>query len=144
VVDRSQYPSNILASVSSRVSHTTIDCRDAYELSEFWKQVIGYLDLPDDPNDPGDEECTIVDPLTGHRLLFVEVADDDKLSKNRIHLDLAPTDRRRDDEITRVLALGAREIADHRKADGTGWMVLADIEGNEFCILQGDAERRAP
>jgi predicted enzyme related to lactoylglutathione lyase len=40
-----------------------------------------------------------------------------------------------------VVALGARQIADRRNADGTGWMVLADPEGNEFCILRSDAER---
>jgi predicted enzyme related to lactoylglutathione lyase len=63
-----------------------------------------------------------------------------KQVKNRIHLDLRPTDRRRDDEIERVLQLGATEIGDHRKPDGTGWMVMADPEGNEFCILRSDVE----
>jgi hypothetical protein len=126
----------------SRVSHTTIDCHNAFELSEWWKPVIGYTDLPDDPNSPGDEECMIIEPATGHRLLFIEVPDD-KAVKNRIHLDLAPTDRRRDEEIERVLALGARQVDDQRLPDGTGWMVLADPEGNEFCILRSDAERAA-
>ena len=58
-----------------------------------------------------------------------------------MHLDLVPTDRFRDEEIERVLALGAAEVADRRNPDGTGWMVLADPEGNEFCIVRSDAER---
>jgi hypothetical protein len=125
--------------MTCRVSHTTIDCRNAYTLSEWWKPVLGYVDDEDNPNAAGHEECEIVDPVTGHRLLFIEVPEA-KQVKNRIHLDLRPTDRRRDDEIERVLQLGATEIGDHRKPDGTGWMVMADPEGNEFCILRSDVE----
>jgi hypothetical protein len=82
----------------------------------------------------------IVDPSSGHRLLFVEV-DDLRSERGRIHLDLAPTDRRRNDEIERVVALGAVQIADRRNPDGTGWMVLADPAGNHFCIVRSDEER---
>ena len=128
--------------MTSRVSHTTFDCRNAFELSEWWKPVLGYVDLPDDPNEPGDEECMILDPTTGHRLLFIEV-DHVREPDGRVHLDLTPVDRRRDDEIQRILALGAAEIADRRHHDGTGWMVLADPEGNHFCILRSDHERTA-
>jgi len=128
--------------VASRVSHTTIDCRDAFALSTFWKQVLGYTDIPGDPNEPGDEECMIADPADGHRLLFIEVPEA-KQQKNRIHLDLAPTDRPRDDEIKRFLSLGAHPVDDRRNPDGTGWLALADPEGNEFCILRSDAERAA-
>lgn len=127
--------------MSSRVSHTTFDCQDAFELSEWWKQVLSYVDVPDDPNTAGDEECVIVDPASGHRLLFIEVGD--LRDHGRIHLDLVPTDRRRDDEIARVVALGATQIADRRNPDGTGWMVLADPIGNRFCILRSDEERAA-
>jgi hypothetical protein len=127
--------------VVSRVSHTTINCLDAYELSEWWKPVLGYVDVPGDPNAPGHEECMIVDPGGSHRLLFIEV-DELQADVGRIHLDLAPTDRHRDDEIARVISLGATEIADRRQADGTGWMVLADPAGNHFCILRSDEERR--
>ena len=124
----------------SRVSHTTFDCVDAFALAEWWKKVLGYTDVPDDPNEPGDEECMILDPATGHRLLFVDTGDT-KHSKNRVHLDLVPTDRTREEEIDRVLGLNATEVADRRNPDGTGWMVLGDPEGNEFCILRSDAER---
>jgi hypothetical protein len=126
--------------MSSRISHTSFDCLNAHALSAWWQEVLGYTDLPDDPNEVGDDECMIVDPLTGHRVLFLEVPEV-KAIKNRIHFDLTPTDRRRDDEIDRVRALGAECVADRRKPDGTGWMVLTDPEGNEFCILRSDEER---
>jgi len=126
----------------SRVSHTTVDCHNAFELSEWWKPVLDYTDVPGDPNSAGDEECMIVDPVSGHRLLFIEVPEGKQL-KNRVHFDLSPTDRRRDEEIERVLALGATEVDDQRLPDGRGWMVLSDPEGNEFCILRSDAERAA-
>lgn len=82
----------------------------------------------------------ILDPNGDQRLLFVEV---DRLheSPGRIHFDVAPTDRRRDAEIDRVLELGASKIADRRNEDGSGWMVLADPAGNRFCIVRSDDER---
>ena len=61
--------------------------------------------------------------------------------KNRVHLDLEPTDCTRDAEIERVVALGAKPLNDLRNGDGSGWAVLADPEGNEFCILRSQAER---
>jgi len=124
----------------SRISHTTVDCANAYELSEWWKQVIGYADVEGDPNLPGHEECMLVDPVTDHRVLFIEVPEPKSL-KNRVHFDLVPTDRTRDEEVERVLGLGATQIDDQRHPDGTGWVVVADPERNEFCILRSDAER---
>jgi catechol 2,3-dioxygenase-like lactoylglutathione lyase family enzyme len=128
--------------VVSRISHTTVDCRDAYALSQWWKDVLGYTDLPDDPNEPGHEECMIVDPLSGQRLLFIEVPEA-KSVKNRLHLDLTPVDGVRDAEVVRVQGLGATVVDDLRRADGTGWVVFADPEGNEFCVLRSDGERAA-
>jgi hypothetical protein len=130
--------------VTSYVSHTTIDCTNAYELSEWWKQVLGYVDLEGDPNEPGHEECMIVSPDTGHHLLFIEVPDT-KTVKNRLHLDLRPATGTRDEEAARVVGLGATEIDDQRDhyGPGIGWVVLADPEGNEFCILRSEAERAA-
>jgi catechol 2,3-dioxygenase-like lactoylglutathione lyase family enzyme len=124
----------------SRISHTTFDCRDAYALSTFWKQVLGYHDVPDDPNEPGHTECLIIGSDADPRLLFIEVPEG-KQVKNRVHLDLQPTDRTRDDEIERVITLGATPLHDLRNEDGSGWLVLADPEGNEFCILRSQAER---
>lgn len=126
--------------MASRVSHTTFNCTDAYALSDWWKGVLSYSDVPDDPNEPGDEECMIIEPASGHRLLFIEV-DELQDPVGRVHLDLAPSDRRRDEEINRVLQLGAHEVADRRNSDGSGWMVLADPAGNHFCILRSDEER---
>ncbi|MFI5068835.1 MAG: VOC family protein [Streptosporangiales bacterium] len=59
-----------------------------------------------------------------------------KAGKNRGHLDLhaGPAG---DGEIARLTGLGARFVADHREPDGTGWVVLADPEGNEFCVERG-------
>jgi uncharacterized protein (TIGR03086 family) len=51
-----------------------------------------------------------------------------------VHLDLVPLDRRRDEEVDRLLDLGARVVDDQRRPDGAGWVVLADPEGNEFCV----------
>ena len=125
--------------MTSRIDHTTIDSRDPYALSTFWAQVLGFIDVPGDPNEPGDEECMIIDPSGGQHVLFIEVPED-KQVKNRVHFDLVPTDRTRDEEIERVHALGAMPLDDRRAADGTGWLVFADPEGNEFCILRSDAE----
>ena len=126
--------------MTSRVAHTSFDCRDSYALSTWWKQVLGYTDLPGDPNDPDDDECMIVDSVTGHRLLFIEVPEG-KGTKNRVHLDLMATDCWRDEEVDRVVALGATIAADRRKPDGSGWVTLEDPEGNEFCIVRSDEER---
>ncbi len=127
--------------MTSYISHTTVDCRNAYELSEWWKPVLGYVDIEGDPNLPGHEECLIRDPETGHQVLFIEVADT-KIVKNRIHFDLRPRAGSRDEELARLVGHGATEVADHRGkyGPGTGWVVLADPEGNEFCILRSEAE----
>ena len=128
--------------MTSFVPHTTVDCSDAYALSAWWQGVLDYVDDPDDPNEPGHEECLIVSRDSRHRLLFIEVPDR-KQGKNRLHLDLRPVDSSRDEELQRLLSLGATEVADRRAADGTGWAVLADPEGNEFCLLRSEAELAA-
>ncbi len=128
--------------MTSLISHTTIDCRNAYELSEWWKQLLGYRDVDDDPNEPGHEECMISTADGGQRLLFIQVPDA-KQVKNRLHLDLKPAESTREEELERLLGLEARVVADRRRPDGSGWVVLADPEGNEFCILRSDAERAA-
>ena len=127
--------------MTSFVSHTSIDCGNAYELSEWWKKVLGYVDVEGDPNEPGHEECMILDPATGHHLLFIEVPEG-KAAKNRIHFDLRPRSDARDEEVRRLLGLGATEVADHRgiHGPGSGWVTMADPEGNEFCVLRSTAE----
>lgn len=129
--------------MTSFVSHTSVDCRDAYALSQFWRSILGYIDHADDPNELGHEECPIFDPQTSHTLLFIEVPDPTP-GKNKFHLDLRPRAGTRDEEVERVLGLGATLVADRRKANGLGWVTMADPEGNQFCILRSEAERNTP
>lgn len=131
---------DIVARMASLVKHITIDCADAYGLGSFWAEA---LDSPlADDDYPGDPEALIESP--GATLLFVTVPERKASAvKNRVHLDLQPQDRTRDEEIVRLLALGATLVADHRRPDGTGWATLADPEGNEFCVERSAAERAA-
>ena len=122
----------------TKVLNVTVDCADAYTLAEFWSKVTqrpipGY-------DKPGDDEVGILLD-SGIALLFIQVPEP-KTVKNRLHLCLEP-EIPRDEEIERLLALGATLVDDLRKADGTGWAVLADPEGNEFCVLRSTAERAA-
>ncbi|MFI8850679.1 VOC family protein [Streptomyces sp. 891-h] len=122
--------------MSSAVRHLTFDCHDPYRLGQFWAAVLDGA-LSDDDY-PGDPEALVEAP--GSALLFIHVPEA-KSVKNRVHLDLQPQDRTRDEEVERVLALGATLVADHRTADGRGWVTLADPEGNEFCVERSAAER---
>ena len=126
------------------VSHTTVDCTNAYELSEFWKRLLGYVDVEGDPNEPGHEECMILDPESGHHVLFIQVPEP-KSVKNRIHFDLRPRERDQAEEVEWLVGLGASVVADHRGiyGPGSGWVTMADPEGNEFDVLKSLAERAA-
>ena len=124
--------------MTSVVRTVTFDARDPYAQASFWAQVLGVPMSDDDV--PGDPEALVRSP--GADVLFVEVPDLATV-KNRAHLDLTPDDRTRDAEVERVLALGATLVADRRSDDGTGWVTLADPEGNEFCVLRSAAERLA-
>jgi hypothetical protein len=95
---------------------------------------LGFRQDPDNPDAPGDEECMIFSPHGDMPVLFIEVPEGKQL-KNRLHFDLRPTDGSREQEVERLLALDAKHVADHRRADGSGWVTLADPEGNEFCVL---------
>ena len=124
--------------MASLVRHVTLDCADAYRLASFWAQVVD--GTPADDDAPGDPEAQVTS--AGVTLLFVTVPES-KAVKNRVHLDLQPQDRGRDEEVTRLLALGARIVGDRRRPDGTGWVTMADPEGNEFCVERSAAERAA-
>ncbi|MEU9878302.1 VOC family protein [Streptomyces phaeochromogenes] len=118
------------------IHHITFDCTgDPYDLGLFWSKLLG-RPLADDDK-PGDPEALVKDPAGGPTLLFVRV-DEGVTVKNRIHLDLRPQGRTRDAEVERAIGLGARQIADHTRSDGGGWVVLADPEGNEFCVERGE------
>jgi hypothetical protein len=118
--------------------HLTIDCANPYELATFWSQVTGWPLSAEDV--PGDDEVLLQapDPLPG--FLFIRVPET-KTVKNRLHIDWVPTDRTRDEEVDRLLGLGASLYEDHRAPDGRGWVTLTDAEGNEFCIERSQAER---
>ena len=129
--------------MSSRIMHTSLDARNAYEQSVWWCSVLGFAEDPRDPNLAGHEECMILSPDGRQRVLFIEVPEG-KSVKNRVHFDLTPTDRTRDEEVERLLEHGATVHADLRTDDGGGWVTLLDPEGNEFCVLRSDAERPDP
>ncbi|SEM08142.1 VOC family protein [Streptacidiphilus jiangxiensis] len=122
--------------MSSVVRHVTIDCRDAFALATFWSAVLGHPVEAEEDDSPEAPMALI----EGAGLLFVTVPEE-KHGKNRLHLDLQPQDRSRDEEVERILALGATLVFDQRRPDGTGWAVLADPEGNEFCVERSAAER---
>jgi len=128
--------------MTARISHTTIDATDAYAQSVFWAKVLGFAEDPDDPNEPGHEECMIFSPDGAIRILFIEVPEK-KSVKNRMHFDLTPAEGTRDEELGRLEGLGATVVDDLRERDGRGWVVLADPDGNEFCILRSAGERAA-
>ncbi|MFF5171064.1 VOC family protein [Micromonospora sp. NPDC000089] len=125
--------------MSARIHNVGFDCRDTYALAGFWAQV---LDCSREPDDfPGDPEA-LLRPPGGPEIIFLAVPEE-KTIKNRLHLDLEPADRTRDEEVERLLGIGAVQVDDRRRPDGTGWVVLADPEGNEFCVLRSAAERAA-
>ena len=128
--------------MASFVSHTSVDCTDAHALSQWWRAGLDYVEDPDDPNGPDDDECMISSRDGHHHLLFIEVPEG-KRTKNRVHLDLRPREGSRDEELARLLAHGATVLDDRRRPDGTGWVVLADPEGNEFCLLRSEREVEA-
>ena len=122
----------------SSVLNVSIDCADPYTLCQFWSQVTG-KPVPEE-DQPGNDECGI-ELDGGIDMLFLRVPEP-KTVKNRLHVCLQP-DGLRDDEVERILGLGATLVDDRRNPDGTGWAVLADPEGNEFCVLRSAAERAA-
>ncbi len=118
--------------LSAYVQNVTFDCADPYSLAEFWSKVTACPIAKGDK--PGDKEVDV--PLEQNlNLVFIRVPEP-KAVKNRVHVCLRPGGDR-DVEVDRLLKIGARLIADRRRKGGTGWVVFADPEGNEFCLLRG-------
>jgi catechol 2,3-dioxygenase-like lactoylglutathione lyase family enzyme len=112
--------------VSLEWEQTIVAARDPHALGLWWREALGWVVVNDDPGEF--EIRPAADRLPG--LLFVPVPEP-KTTKNRLHLDFRPDDR--DAEVGRLLALGATK-ADVGQGEQT-WVVLADPEGNEFCVL---------
>jgi predicted enzyme related to lactoylglutathione lyase len=116
--------------MANRITAWAIDCTDARSLAQFWTAVLDWV-VAD-----ADDEVVSIKPSSDAAwgIDFCVVPDGPKRSKNRLHLDLSPTDRDQDAELERLLSLGARTV-DIGQGDVT-WHVLADPEGNEFCLLR--------
>jgi predicted enzyme related to lactoylglutathione lyase len=120
-----------------RMQAIDIDARDPLPLARFWAAALGWrVTLAED-----DE--VVLEPPAGSAedgvvpdLLFLRVPDD-KTVKNRLHLDLRPEDQAA--EVARLEALGARRVS-VGQGDEVTWVVLADPEGNEFCVLRAYTE----
>jgi hypothetical protein len=115
--------------MTSRLTEVAIDCADPHALARFWCAVLGY-EVQDDEGGyvaigPTEESAA---PTLG----FQRVPEG-KVVKNRLHLDVSPSDREQDDEVRRLIELGARRV-DVGQGD-VSWVVMADPEGNEFCVL---------
>ena len=122
----------------SRFSELAIDCHDTRRVADFWCAVLGYeiTDTDGDlieiaPQKP-DREALRAGPVPPP-LVFATVPES-KTIKNRIHIDVSPIDSSQEDEVARIEALGARRI-DIGQGD-VHWVVMADPEGNEFCVLR--------
>jgi hypothetical protein len=115
--------------MSSKFTELVIDCADPRRVAEFWANVLGYEVLD------SSDEAVEIGPRGGGAptLVFVPVPER-KMVKNRLHIDVNPAGQDQDAELERLLALGARRV-DVGQGD-VSWIVLADPEGNEFCLLR--------
>ena len=117
-----------------RTANFCIDAHDPRRQVAWWAQV---LDDFEPAEEATDDEAELVGPA-GRCLIFIRVPEP-KTVKNRMHMCLRPVGRSRDEEVERVLGLGATLVNDLRDGDA-GWAVLADPEGNEFCVLTTQAD----
>ncbi|MER7006921.1 VOC family protein [Dactylosporangium sp. NPDC000555] len=127
--------------MTSRLLQVTIDCRDPHRLAGFWAAVLDYrvIEDKDDLVEIASWEPTVEavrrEPMPS-TVMFIRVPED-KVTKNRLHLDVMPIDVSQADEVERLIGLGARRV-DIGQGE-QGWVVLADPEGNEFCVLRSIA-----
>ncbi|MBW0102282.1 VOC family protein [Pseudonocardia sp. KRD291] len=116
--------------MTSRVLAVAVDALDAESLAAFWRSVLGgTVDRWSDAR--GVRYVELAVPGGGPSVLFQSVSEP-RPGKNRVHLDVAPKTGEQADEVARVVALGATVLGDEPDLP---WVVLADPEGNEFCIL---------
>ena len=124
--------------VACRITELVLDARDPELLARFWCEVLGYVELERD-----EASIEIGPPGVGfggpQPTIVLSQTDEPKAGKLRLHIDVNATDREQDDELERLLAAGARRV-DIGQTGAESWHVLADPEGNEFCLLR----RRVP
>ena len=118
-----------------RFDFLTIDCQDPQAVGAFWAEAVRDYAVLEGPNDAAEEDEVVLLPQSrqGPKLLFQKVPDE-KVVKNRFHFDLTTEDADPADEVARLEALGAKKI-DIGQGDEVSWTVMADPEGNEFCVL---------
>ncbi len=114
----------------ARIIAVTVDCRDADKLAAFWSRALGYPELSRWRDGHG---LTYVEiGKGGETALLFQPVDEEKRVKNRVHVDVAPVELDQYAEIDRLIALGARLVTDD---PDERFVVLADPEDNEFCVL---------
>ena len=119
--------------MTSRMIAVAVDCRDVERMAAFWCAVLGSA-IVDRWSDARGKEYVELGFGQGVRdaVLLLQPVDQEKVGKSRLHLDLIPTNVTQADEIARLIGLGAVELLNDRDQS---WVVLADPEGNEFCML---------
>jgi hypothetical protein len=119
--------------MACRISELVLRCRDTELLAAFWCEVLDFVVLD------REEGCIEIGPREGfggaQPTIIFSRNDDPKIETPRLHIDVNATDRDQDAELGRLLKLGARP-ADIGQTGQESWHVLADPEGNEFCLLK--------
>jgi hypothetical protein len=100
-------------------------------VARFWASLTGWALCAQDTS-PGHEEYSVGPPADGGPRLYFVAVDEPKVGKNRLHLDMVPRDGSQEQEIARMVQLGASVLAD--QPPDVDWVILADPEGNEFCL----------
>ncbi|AQX78708.1 glyoxalase [Plantibacter flavus] len=119
--------------MSCRISELVLDCRDPEALARFWCEVLDFVVLD---RDEDGVEIGARDGFGGSQpTIILSRSDDPPQPKSKLHIDVSPTDRDQDAELERLLALGARPT-DIGQTGDESWHVLADPEGNAFCLLR--------
>ena len=112
------------------INNLTVDCQDPKALAEFWTAALGWQVV--DESADGVMIAPFAEPQPGVFPVYFQENPDDKIVKNRWHFDLAPGVQAA--EVARLQSLGARH-ADVGEGE-VAWVVMADVEGNEFCVLR--------
>jgi predicted enzyme related to lactoylglutathione lyase len=116
-----------------RPHHLVIDSHDLPGLARFWAAALGWQVLSERPR-----EVVIGPELDAPFGICFMPSPDQKATKNRLHLDLTADAGEREAEIERLVDLGARRV-DIGQTGNESWTVLADPEGNEFCVVRPKA-----